>query len=114
MNDFLTTAQTAGTDLNAVFLYAMMAWELVWKGFALWRAAQRKEVYWFTAMLVINTIGLLPILYLFIFSDRKERKARKHAAHHAHNHEEGGEPKDASGTEPSSESEEGPTEEPKG
>ncbi len=51
-----------------VVAYIIIAWSLVWKGFALWRAARIKQKYWFVAILVINTAGLLEILYLFIFS----------------------------------------------
>lgn len=78
MNDFITALQTPGTNINAILVYAMLAWELAWKGLALWKAANRKETYWFAAILVINSVGLLPILYLFIFSDRKERGHKKH------------------------------------
>jgi uncharacterized membrane protein YedE/YeeE len=45
----------------------------VWKGFALWRAAELKQKKWFIALLVINTIGILEILYLFVFSKPKEK-----------------------------------------
>lgn len=50
------------------------AWELYWKGRGLWKAAQHKQLHWFIAMLVLNTIGLLPILYLGLWQ-RKGRKA---------------------------------------
>ncbi len=43
-------------------------WIITWKGFALWRSAQRKEKIWFVVLLVINTMGILEILYLFLFS----------------------------------------------
>lgn len=43
---------------------ALAIWELIWKGFALWRAAQANDRGWFIAMLVINSVGLLPIFYL--------------------------------------------------
>lgn len=39
-------------------------WSLSWKGLALWHAAKREEKWWFIAMLVINTIGILEICYL--------------------------------------------------
>jgi len=49
-------------DVN--LLIALALWEIVWKGLALWRAARRNEPYWFAGLLVINTIGILPIVYL--------------------------------------------------
>jgi len=48
-------------------LIIVAVWDLVWKGFALWRAAKNDSQGWFIALLVINTVGLLPILYLYVF-----------------------------------------------
>ena len=45
----------------------LVIWTLVWKGLALWRAVERKEKWWFIALLVINTLGILEILYLYVF-----------------------------------------------
>ena len=56
---------TAG---NQSLFFAFLLWTLAWKGWALWRAAGRNERWWFIALLVINTLGLLEILYLFVFS----------------------------------------------
>ena len=54
-------------SLGAVLAVAVV-WELVWKGWALWRAAQRDARGWFVALLILNTAGILPILYIFVFS----------------------------------------------
>lgn len=57
------------------FIWVMVGialWSLVWKGVALWQAAQRGEKGWFVALLVVNTAGLLEILYLFYFGKKKE------------------------------------------
>ena len=62
----------------AVFALAFSLWELVWKGFGLWRAARNGHRWWFVSILVLNTLGILPILYYFFFSGRQAaRKARK-------------------------------------
>ena len=53
------------------FLF-ILAWSLVWKGMALWRAARRGDQKWFIALLIVNTAGILDILYLYVFS-KKER-----------------------------------------
>jgi H+/Cl- antiporter ClcA len=52
-----------------VFLIAI--WEIAWKGFGLWHAAQQKETAWFIAILIFNTLGILPILYIYVFSKKK-------------------------------------------
>ncbi len=46
----------------------VLVWSFIWKGLALWRAARRGETYWFVALLIINTLGILEILYLYVFS----------------------------------------------
>lgn len=48
--------------------YAVIIWSLVWKGLALWKAARREEKYWFVALLVINVVGLLEMLYIFVIT----------------------------------------------
>jgi len=47
-------------------LVVLAIWELIWKGFALWKAAQNKEKGWFIAILILNTAGILPIIYLLM------------------------------------------------
>ncbi len=49
-------------------LIALIAWSLVWKGLALWRAAHRGEKVWFIAFLLLNTVGILEIIYLFLIA----------------------------------------------
>ena len=44
----------------------IILWVLLWKGMALWRAANKKDKPWFIALLVVNSLGILPIFYLFV------------------------------------------------
>lgn len=53
-------------------LIILLVWSAVWKGFALWKSAKRHEKWWFIALMIINTVGILEILYLYVFS--KDRK----------------------------------------
>ena len=53
--------------LTAIIL-TLALWSLVWKGMALWKSAKRNEKWWFIALLLINTVGILEILYLYVFS----------------------------------------------
>ncbi len=49
------------------WLFAVIAvWDLAWKGLALWRTAKTGRHYWFIVILVVNSVGLLPIVYLAI------------------------------------------------
>lgn len=60
-----------GLVLGGTLIAALVIWSLVWKGMALWKAARRGEKYWFVALLVINTVGILEILYIYFFSKKK-------------------------------------------
>ena len=53
--------------LSAGFILIVL-WSLFWKGFALWYAAKRGEQWWFIAMLLINTAGILEIVYIFFIA----------------------------------------------
>ena len=56
----------------ATWLIAIiLIWSLVWKLLALWKSARNKHLAWFIVMAVINTVGILPILYIFVFSKLK-------------------------------------------
>ena len=57
---------------NQLVFFLALAWTLPWKGVALWKASQLKQKWWFIALLVINTLGILEILYIFIFSNLKK------------------------------------------
>ena len=46
-------------------------WSLLWQGIALWKAARNDQRYWFLALLLIHTAGILDILYLFVFAKNK-------------------------------------------
>lgn len=51
----------------APFILAIVLWTVVLKGFALWHAARGSQKWWFVALLVINTAGILEIIYLIWF-----------------------------------------------
>ncbi len=45
----------------------LVIWDAVWKGIALWRAGRNGHVTWFVCLFIFNTLGILPILYIFRF-----------------------------------------------
>ena len=60
--------------LNSSWLYLVLAWVLPWKGVALWKAAKNGHNKWFIALLVLNTLALLEIIYIFYFSSKREKQ----------------------------------------
>lgn len=55
--------QHAGLVIALVIL-----WTIPWKGVALWKAARAGQKAWFIALLLVNTVAVLEILYIFLFS----------------------------------------------
>ena len=60
-----------------VLIFVISIWDLVWKLLAMWKAAIKKSPVWFVVLMVINSAGILPILYLYVFSDWKGKKKKK-------------------------------------
>jgi len=59
---------------NQWLLWLMIAWVIPWKGVALWKSARRNSKWWFIALLIINSLAILPILYIFVFSRKNTKK----------------------------------------
>lgn len=57
-----------------ILVAAVTLWSLPWKGIAMWRAARASDKKWFAALLILNTAGILDILYIYVFSVKKEQK----------------------------------------
>ena len=52
------------------FIIFFVLWEVIWKLLAMWRAAQNKQPGWFICLALINTMGILPILYLLLVKNK--------------------------------------------
>jgi len=55
---------------NPGLLILIIAWSTVWKAIAAWHAARNNQLGWFIALFIINTVGLLEIIYLAFFAKR--------------------------------------------
>ena len=56
--------------LGGIILGLIIAWSLAWKAIALWKAARKGESIWFVVLMLVNTLGVLEILYLYVFSKK--------------------------------------------
>jgi len=54
-------------------IYLVMIWTMPWKGWALWKAAKNEQKVWFIVLLLVNTLAILEILYIFVFSEKRHR-----------------------------------------
>jgi hypothetical protein len=55
-------------------LIVLIAWDVVWRGVALWRAGRNAHLAWFICLFIFNTVGILPIIYIFAFSGKKKKR----------------------------------------
>lgn len=62
--------------LGALMPFAVLfvLWALIWKGLALWHAARRGQYWWFLALLIVNTFGILEIIYLFVVAKMRAKE----------------------------------------
>ena len=68
MNIESLNALSGMIGVSPLFIALAIIWSLVWKGFGLWRSAELRQKYWFIAILVINTLGILEMIYLFFIA----------------------------------------------
>ncbi len=62
-----------GLNMMGNWLYLVILWVLPWKGVALWKAAKNSHKKWFIALLILNTLAILEIIYIFYFSKPKQK-----------------------------------------
>lgn len=79
------------TNINSLIAYIsdnpivllLLVWSFVWKGMALWKAARLSHKKWFIVILIINTVGILEIFYIYfiarkykVVEERVEEKSK--------------------------------------
>ncbi len=64
-----------GTGMVALFV-CLMIWSAIWKGIALWKSGRNNQLAWFVVMFIVNTVGILEIIYLLFFQ-KKAAAAKK-------------------------------------
>ncbi len=62
---------------QTALLITITLWELIWKGFGMWRAGRRNQPIWFILILILNTFGILPIVYLILTKQKKIKLSKK-------------------------------------
>lgn len=61
-----------GYGILIFLLVIALIWSVIWKGIALWKSARNNQRAWYVVMLIVNTLGILEILYIYFF--QKKRK----------------------------------------
>lgn len=63
--------------LNPLIIFPLFIWITAWKGMALWKAARNSHKKWFVVLLVLNTLGILEMIYIFVLSKRKQKDSEQ-------------------------------------
>lgn len=56
---------------NPWVIWLAILWTIPWKGVALWKSARNSHKWWFIVLLVVNTLAILEIIYIFVFAKKK-------------------------------------------
>jgi hypothetical protein len=64
-------------QLAAIFIpliFVIVLWTIAIKGYALWNAARGGQKKWFIVILIVNTLGILEIIYLIWYRPKNNIK----------------------------------------
>jgi len=70
--NFMMGAYNLNGALGLLFILAIV--DLVLKGWALWRAGRMGKKWWFIALLVVNSAGILPTIFLLMTNTEYKQK----------------------------------------
>lgn len=59
------------TMFNVAF-WILIVWSMIWKGISMWKAARNQDKVWYIVLFILNTAGILDIIYIFVISRNKE------------------------------------------
>ena len=69
--EFMMGAYGIGQFAGIIIILSIL--DVILKGFALWRAARMRQMYWFIALLIINSIGILPAIFLLMTNEQYKK-----------------------------------------
>lgn len=67
LNDILAQF-SADFGISLWLLILIFVWSAIWKFVALWKSARNNHLIWFVVIAIVNTFGIIEILYIFLFS----------------------------------------------
>ena len=59
------------TTVLIMMLVLLALWDGVWKVIAMWKSARNNQLAWYICLVIFNTLGVLPILYILFFQKKK-------------------------------------------
>ncbi|MEK6917554.1 MAG: DUF5652 family protein [Nanoarchaeota archaeon] len=64
---------TLASFLSSPWIIPILAWSIAWKGIALWKAGRHNQLPWFIVLLIVNTLGILEIIYIYFLQPKNEK-----------------------------------------
>jgi hypothetical protein len=58
----------------ATVIAIVAIWDFVWKALGMWRAGRNNQAGWFVVILIINSLGIIPIYYLLTHKEKTSKK----------------------------------------
>ena len=77
MYNFLYGMSSLSTDLSVgmmILFSIIVIWDAVWKAIGMWKSARNNQLAWFICILIFNTAGILPIIYIAWFQKKAKKK----------------------------------------
>ncbi|MDP2925010.1 MAG: DUF5652 family protein [Nanoarchaeota archaeon] len=59
-----------------IILGILIIIDMILKGFAMWRAAKKESKVWFWVLLVVSSLGILPLIYLLVTKPVSKKKKK--------------------------------------
>ena len=53
-------------------IVVLVVWSVAWKGLAMWKAARKGSKVWFVLLLLVNSIGILDIIYIYLVDKKRK------------------------------------------
>jgi len=73
--DFMAQAYGLNGALGLLLVLGIV--DLILKGWALWRAGRMNKKWWFIALLVVNSMGIFPAIFLIFTNDQYAKAVKK-------------------------------------
>jgi len=48
-----------------ILIIILVLWTILWKIYAVWTAVKHNHKKWFVLLVILNTVGILEIIYIF-------------------------------------------------
>lgn len=78
MENAISQAPAAAISAGMItFIVLISVWSLIWKAIALWKAARNGSKPWYTILLILNTAGILEIIYIFAVAGKNSAVKEK-------------------------------------